>query len=69
MNQVYSYSIFQNKIAFFIEVKNKYLKFFLFKAIFFLEFWKRQAKKLGHLWGVLDYEKDEVKFINFFKTK
>ncbi|CAF0843667.1 unnamed protein product [Brachionus calyciflorus] len=30
-------------------------------AIFFLEFWKRYSKRLGHLWDVLDYERDEEK--------
>lgn len=38
--------------------KNKYL---VKSAVFFLEFWKRHSKKLSHHWGVLDYERDEVK--------
>ncbi|RNA27911.1 anoctamin-7-like [Brachionus plicatilis] len=36
------------------------------------EFWKRHSKKLSHLWGVLDYERDEEKpspDYCFFATK
>ena len=48
----------------FIKVYLNTLKaIFCFKAIFCLEFWRRHSKQLAYLWGVLDYQQDEVQYI------